>query len=402
MTRPRLAVWIYGTLAAQVEDRGRGGLRLRHTPAALDRWPINTPLISCSLPVVGSWAPASVYLRGLLPEGAHLQAAAHAANVATSDTYGLLARFGRDVAGALVITRHDEAPDVNRWGAQRYTDATLASTVEDLEAGNPLVHDDSELSLPGLQNKVLLVDDNDTWARPTGGRPSTHILKIDDLRFPGLVEAEGAALQLAHQVGLTDNAPRFETINGRVCLIVERYDRKFADGVLTRVHQEDACQALGVSHEANHGRGKYEHAGGPSFRQVAGLLRDHTEDAAANIDLLARHMTFTRIIGNADAHGKNVAFLHDEHGAIRLAPLYDTVPTVLWPQLRTRPAMLIGSATDINKVTFDALVDEAASWGAGRSAARDAINDTIERIRHTPVAHEPLANQISAAISNLR
>ena len=106
MAKPRLAVWMYGTMVAQIEQRGPNDLRLRHTKAALERWPVNTPLISCSLPVSYTWEPASVFLRGLLPEGQHLQAAAAAANVTVADTYGLMARYGRDVAGAMVITRH--------------------------------------------------------------------------------------------------------------------------------------------------------------------------------------------------------------------------------------------------------------------------------------------------------
>ena len=53
------------------------------------------------------------FASGLLPEGVHRQMMAGIAGVPTHDVIGMLARFGRDVAGALVITEgdliHDEA-----------------------------------------------------------------------------------------------------------------------------------------------------------------------------------------------------------------------------------------------------------------------------------------------------
>lgn len=402
MANPRLAVWLYGTLAAQIEQRRGHDLRLRHTKAAIERWPINTSLISCSLPVATRWAPASNFLRGLLPEGQHLQVAASAAKVTTADTYGLLARYGRDVAGAMIITRHDETPDPSRWGIDPYNDESLAATIDNLASDNPIVPDDSELSIAGLQKKILLVRDGEGWARPTGGRPSTHILKIDDSRHPGLIEAEHAACVLAQDIGLHNANPLLETINEQHCLIVERYDRTINhDGTIERIHQEDACQALGINHEGHHGRGKYQSAGGPSYRQVAELLYDHAEDPEVDISLLARYMTYTRVIGNADAHGKNVAFLHSDDGRTTLAPIYDTVPTVLWPKLRSQPAMTIGTARTLTDVSHDDLVAEAEQWPGSSSAKRSAIETTLETIGSANVDHEQLSEQIGAAFDDL-
>lgn len=392
---------MYDTLVAQIEARGGSELRLRHTKEALNRWPINTALISCSLPVARSWSNASVYLRGLLPEGRHLQAAASAAGVTTADTYGLLARYGRDVAGAMIITRHDDEPDASKWGFETYTEQTLGAAIDNLASDDPVVPDDNELSIAGLQNKILLVRHDDTWARPTSGRPSTHILKIDDPRHPGLIQAEHAALQLAQDVGLSNTNPMLETVNGRDCIIVERYDRINADGAIMRIHQEDACQALGINHEANRGRGKYEASGGPSYRQIAELLHENANDAEAQLGLLAKYMTYTRMIGNADAHGKNTAFLHDEAGTTELTPLYDTVPTVLWPKLRIEPAMKIGDASSLNDVTHSDLIDEAERWSGSSKVKTAAIEETLEAIRSAEVSHEALEQQIATAFGTL-
>jgi drug/metabolite transporter (DMT)-like permease len=59
---------------------------------------------------------------------------------------------------------------------------------------------------------------------------------------------------------------------------------------------------------------------------------------------LLERAVFTVVIGDADAHGKNVSLLHPTPGRISLAPLYDTVPTALWPSLRPTAAMLVNVA----------------------------------------------------------
>ena len=222
----RLAVWMYGIRVADLEARG-ANIRLRYTAAACDQWRTNTPLVSCSLPISRSWQPAARYLRGLLPEGDHLRQAAAAANVAASDTFGLLARYGRDVAGALVITQHNEQPDTSRWAKIPYSPAELEADVAALEDNSVAwIHDDSELSLAGLQNKLLLVGDGSGgWARPAGGQPSTHVLKLDDLARPGLVAAEYHALRLAEQIGISNLSPELAHVGERQCIIVRRYDR---------------------------------------------------------------------------------------------------------------------------------------------------------------------------------
>jgi len=394
---------MYGTKVAQIEQHRGNALRLRHTNEALERWPINTPLISCSLPVARTWAPASTFLRGLLPEGRHLQAAAAAANVTTADTYGLLARYGRDVAGAIVITRHDEEPDDERWAHEPYSDTALENAIGNLNSDNPIVHDDSELSLPGLQNKLLLVSDPDgDWARPVGGMPSTHILKIEDPRYPGLIEAEVAATQLAQLLGLTSTNPVMKTVNSVPCIIVERFDRIEVDGTVMRLHQEDACQALGINHEAAHGRGKYQDAGGPSFAQIAGLLDQQASDPAVQIALLAKYMAFTCVIGNADAHGKNIGLLHDDTGSTELAPIYDAVPTMLWSALRSAPAMTVAAASTLSEVTRIHLDAEISTWPTTwRASALDALTDAIDAFKAREVTHEGLSSQVTAALARI-
>lgn len=70
-------------------------------------------------------------------------------------------------------------------------------------------------------------------------------------------------------LGLTTVEVELAHLSGIDCIIVERYERhRDEEGVITRIHQEDACQALAIDPSANQGNAKYEIHGGPSLRQI--------------------------------------------------------------------------------------------------------------------------------------
>lgn len=374
----RLGVWLDGQHVADLEQRRWPEIRCRYTEAALQGWPLNSPLLSCSLPLGPQPLDALAFCKGLLPEGQALQMLAAGAGVAVNASFELLARYGRDVAGALVIA--EEEPAGRRFGAEPYSEETLAAAVAEVDEYPLGAHDDSELSLAGLQDKLLLVElDDGSWGRPVGGRPSTHILKVDDPRHPGLVEAEALCLELARAAGLTTIDSELISVGETQCLVVSRFDR-LTDGEVRRIHQEDLCQATGVDPEGARGRAKYERAGGPSLRQAAELLDTYALDAGAELDRLAATVTFTVLIGNADAHGKNLALLHPTAESVGLAPLYDTVPTALWPNLRTEAAMAIGGQVALADVTVDDIVREAARWPHSDDRVRAVATDTTTAV----------------------
>lgn len=374
-----LGVWLDGVRIAELKAGHNGAIAARYTAAALERWPQNSPVISCGLPLGSRSQSALAFCKGLLPEGNALQTLAHQAGLATSDTYGLLERYGRDVAGALVIARDE--PGERDFGVREYSDESLQEAIEDLD-DHPLgSHDDSELSLAGLQDKLLLVDlGKGRWGRPLHGRPSTHILKLDDRHRPGLVDAEAQCLRLARAAGLTDIDIRLESFGESRCLIVSRFDRATGSGPVRRIHQEDLCQALGIDPDERKGRAKYEGPGGPALKQAAALLDSYAADVEAQLDRLVAIVTFTALIGNADAHGKNLAFLHPDSERIELAPLYDTVPTALWPKLRKEAAMSIGAQVTLADVGLKDIVREARLWHHPADRAERAARETIAAV----------------------
>lgn len=66
-------------------------------------------------------------------------------------------------------------------------------------------------------------------------------------------------------------------------------------------------------------------------------------------------VVFNVLVGNADAHAKNLALLCDREGRRRLAPFYDMVPTLVMPEsmIERTPALRIGEATRIDQVQAD-------------------------------------------------
>ena len=116
------------------------------------------------------------------------------------------------------------------------------------------------------------------------------------------------------------------------------------------------------------------------MRRAAALLDAYAADPQTQLDRLVAIVTFTVLIGNADAHGKNLALLHPTPETIALAPLYDTVPTALWPNLRTDAAMAIGGQPSLADVTLADILREALSWPHPEGRARAAAIGTIERV----------------------
>ena len=103
-----------------------------------------------------------------------------------------------------------------------------------------------------MQEKLLLARDDAGWQLPLEGAPSTHILKPEPARFPGLVVGEAWALATAAAVTPAAVATVRLVADHRPALVVTRYDRVGSATGLRRRHQEDLCRVLGLPPKANH------------------------------------------------------------------------------------------------------------------------------------------------------
>lgn len=158
------------------------------------------------------------------------------------------------------------------------------------------------LSLAGVQNKLPLIYRDRVFALPLGQTPSSHILKPDPKRknIPKLAENEAFCMMLAKQCRLDTADVDLITIAEQHCVLVQRYDRQQDQ----RLHQKDFCQAMGIAPF-----NKYEAEGGPSFADCSNLIKQYSSRPAADKKRLLQWTLFNYLIGNADAHGKNLSFL---------------------------------------------------------------------------------------------
>lgn len=77
-------------------------------------------------------------------------------------------------------------------------------------------------------------------------------------------------------------------------------------------------------------------------------------------------------------HGKNYSFLHEQSGAVRLAPIYDVLSTLYYGD--DRLAMYIDDVRRTDRVTTDRILNEANSWGMAREAAGEIVAELLARI----------------------
>jgi serine/threonine-protein kinase HipA len=353
-----LDVYLTGERVGMLERRGPKRYRFRYDPDVVARYAPGAIVLSTSLPVRGEeFAPAQArpFFDGLLPEGAIRSGIANSLGVSEEDGFGLLAALGAECAGAVVVLPQGEALVRAESRVEPIDERELARLIEDLP-GHPLGVDAPaggvRLSLGGVQEKLVLVRMADgRYGRPLGGAPSTCILKPEHEQYPELVPNEAFCLRLASAVGLAAARAEPLEIGGRTCLHVDRFDRVVdGDGAVARIHQEDMCQALGIDPVD-----KYEASGGPSIAAIVQMLRQTgSPRAAADILAVIETSLLNFLIGNSDAHGKNLALLYDPPGGVRLAPLYDLVSTQVYEGSEPALAMRIGSIADPERVDIAA------------------------------------------------
>jgi serine/threonine-protein kinase HipA len=339
--------------------------------------------ISLSLPISEKpFTPAQTrpFFEALLPEAAVRQRIAGQLKLAESDSYGLLSALGRDCAGALQIL---EAKRISDTPSVRWLDTNeLDALIEELPRYPLGIHAQDErlrLSLAGVQNKaVLLREHAGAFGKPLDGMPSTHILKPEPPggEYPGLASNEYFCMRLAARCGLSAAEVELIEIAGRPCLVVERFDRELSSLPPTRVHQEDLCQALGLTPDFKYQKEEWRL---PSYAALAGLLDEHSPSPGLDRLAGAQAAVFHYLLGNADAHAKNISLIHSADG-VHLAPLYDVLCTAAYPDLDTDLALSIGDELDPDSITSIHFADLADDFSLNATAFEHARRDLGERI----------------------
>ena len=176
------------------------------------------------------------------------------------------------------------------------------------------------MSLAGAQDKlgVRFDEATQTFSDSVGQSPTTYIIKPDTRQekySPSAIN-EYACMKLAKQLKLNVPDVWFLKVPESI-YIVKRYDREMVQGNIVALHQIDGCQLLG------HGASwKYERQAG--LVTLPKLVEQFRKLKISGRDLLSfQHwIMFNYLIGNSDAHGKNISLLISDKG-YSLAPFYD-------------------------------------------------------------------------------
>ena len=260
------------------------------------------------------------FFANLLPEGAALAEILSAIHMRDASPFEIIGQMGEELPGVLSVRAEGNEPS----GLQQYrplTKETLSQRIKDRDQQKPLLtsNDQSSMSLPGAQDKLGLRYD---WRRDllydsVAITPTTHIAKPDTrlVMFQPSAINEYLCMRLAAIIKLP--VPPVHLIQvPETVYVVQRYDRIVSDGNVKCLHQVDGCQLLGLGQDW-----KYERQGLVSLKRIVQALRGLPLPAK---DLLnfQRWVMFNYLIGNSDAHAKNISVLIDETG-YALAPFYD-------------------------------------------------------------------------------
>lgn len=371
-----LAVWMNGRYVGAWQQV-RGG-RDRFT---YDKGWMSDPqgrALSLSLPMTANAAITSAavgnYFDNLLPDSQAIRDRLRTRfRTRSVGTFDLLEAIGRDCVGAVQLLPEGEEP--SGWDTLR-VERLKTKDIESILRAVPTTsaplrgaagyHDDFRISLAGAQEKTALTRIGRDWYRPLGSTPTTHILKLPlglvanrNLDLSHSVDNEWLCAALLRELGLSVANTEIGRFGDQRVLVVERFDRRWQnvgdgdprtagfepleDTWIARLPQEDFCQATGRPPTS-----RYENEGGPSMREILGILARAEHPAADQRHFLLSQLAFW-MLAATDGHAKNFSIHHRRGGSFGLAPLYDVLS--MWPLVGKRADRL-----DVHKLTLSMAV----------------------------------------------
>ena len=326
------------------------------------------PLTAESLLDGASKRPVQWYFDNLLPEESQRVLLAGDASLDAEDAFGLLAWYGAESAGSLTLLPSDAAPQTTE-PLRPLPDDALETRIRQLPRA-PLTHAAiKRMSLAGAQHKLAVVLQDGALFEPAGATPSTHILKPDhpDEDYPHSVINEWFVMRLAKRLGLDVPDVHRRYVPSPVYLI-DRFDRVREGQGWQRRHVIDACQLLGLDRSFKYSQG--------SMENLAAMANACRSPAVARSRLFG-WLVFNMLVGNGDAHLKNLSFLVSHEG-VQLAPFYDLLSVAAydtpafnkkgWPA-QTQLAWPILGLRHFSDISHGLLLEAGASLNLAKGTA---------------------------------
>ena len=254
--------------------------------------------------------------------------------------------------------------------------------------------------MSGIQIKAPLFLDETGALVASTDKPFTHILKpAGTAGYQALPVIEYLALALGRLAGLEAPATALIAMPDDMppALIVERFDIRSAPHDARRIALEDLCSVLDLPPQA-----KYD----GTIERIARAVRPLSTAPENDLILVIKRALFAWLIADGDMHLKNLALLKiaaatgDSFETVRLAPLYDSVTTRVFPGLEhDRMALkLNGKDNRLRRADFLKLAATAGVAASAANEAMDALLDGFARGLDTVVlpAVSGVSNDIAA------
>ena len=318
------------------------------------------------------------FFANLLPEEKIRAVIARNLGVSLNNDFGLLERIGGDCAGAVSLFPEAAEPEQERGSYRRLSADDLFAIIRELPQ-RPLLAGEKgiRLSLAGAQKKLPVFYHEEQFHIGYGTFPSNYIIKPPIEHLDGTVENEAFCMALAGELGLEVPPSFIHQHREERVFVVKRYDRVSTAAGIGRLHQEDFCQALQVPPEY-----KYESEGGPSLAACFNLVRQNSIRSGKDVLSLVDWVIFNYLIGNSDAHGKNISLLLLPEGPM-LAPFYDQLSTRIYTHygLAEGLAMKIGGESDPSAVQKKHWEQFAEEVGVMPRLVMTRLADMVKRIQ---------------------
>lgn len=313
------------------------------------------------------------FFSSLLPDGDQRKILAKVLGVSAGNTFSMLAKIGHECAGASEILPAGKKPkNYPRSSNTPLNEKTLSKIFVELPT-NPLLASRGrlKLSLAGAQSKFAVFFDEKKNSLPQlTQNPSTHILKPESRDYASIAHNEFFCMKLAEKIGLDVAKVFLKFAENKSYLLVRRFDRaKSSKGAITRIHQEDFCQAMGISPEK-----KYQDEGGPTVKSSLLLIESYSSQPALDKLKFLRALIFNFMVGNCDAHGKNFSFIYHD-GTTKLAPLYDIISSHAYTKISHKMAMKIGKSFYQNRVLLSDWSDVFGKSNGGNSLVEKELKN---------------------------
>ena len=296
------------------------------------------------------------FLSNLLPEGKWLEELSVDNQISKSNIFGLIALLGAETTGALTFQYDGAGPEPRPTAFREVSAEELTERIAHRRQVSIAQWDGKpRLSVAGVQDKLpIMFRPDGVMGFGEGGLASTHILKFGRRPDMHMVINEFLCMKLARLIKLPVamvSLARF----GEPVLVAERFDRQWNGEKVERLHVIDGCQLLDLPPIYKYERPFGKSGEGAKIRTGANLpklfeaCRLCRVPARAIRDLL-NWTLFQLLIGNSDAHAKNISYFITRTG-IDPAPGYDLLNIDIYGDEFDRDlAMAIGDEFKAEKV----------------------------------------------------